>query len=92
MTTDNDDDASTPEVDFREVGDSDGDGVSRYAQKKQMVQIRMTHVTFVFESATLAVSGDYLVADCDGDGVTNEQEIADGTNPEDPCDYDRMYA
>ena len=25
------------------------------------------------------------VFDCDGDGVTNGSEIADGTNPEDPC-------
>ena len=25
--------------------------------------------------------------DCDGDGVTNEDEIADGTNPNDPCDF-----
>ena len=25
--------------------------------------------------------------DCDGDGVTNGDEIADGTDPQDPCDY-----
>ncbi len=25
--------------------------------------------------------------DCDGDGVTNEDECADGTDPLDPCDY-----
>ncbi len=25
--------------------------------------------------------------DCDGDGVTNGQEIIDGTDPKDPCDY-----
>jgi gliding motility-associated-like protein len=27
-----------------------------------------------------------LTADCDGDGVTNEEEVEDGTNPFDPCD------
>jgi len=27
-------------------------------------------------------------SDCDGDGVTNADECADGTNPLDPCDYD----
>ncbi|HRO76071.1 MAG TPA: Ig-like domain-containing protein, partial [Crocinitomicaceae bacterium] len=26
-------------------------------------------------------------ADCDGDGVTNEDEIANGTNPDDACDF-----
>ena len=29
----------------------------------------------------------WQAADCDGDGVTNGQEIIDGTNPLDPCDY-----
>jgi gliding motility-associated-like protein len=28
-----------------------------------------------------------LSSDSDGDGVRNDQEIADGTNPNDPCDY-----
>ncbi|MGB5555342.1 MAG: gliding motility-associated C-terminal domain-containing protein [Flavobacteriaceae bacterium] len=25
--------------------------------------------------------------DCDGDGVTNEQEVTDGTDPQDPCSF-----
>ncbi len=46
---------------------------------------------------TLAQTTSYLTADCDGDGVTNEDEIngidgnpllnADNTDPNDPCDY-----
>ena len=32
---------------------------------------------------TLAVSGDYLTADCDGDGLTNAEEIATGSDPND---------
>jgi len=38
-------------------------------------------------SITETQGGSFLVADCDGDGVTNQDEIADGTNPEDPCDF-----
>ena len=25
--------------------------------------------------------------DCDGDGVTNGDEVIDGTDPTDPCDF-----
>jgi gliding motility-associated-like protein len=32
-------------------------------------------------------SAAWLAADCDGDGVTNGQEVIDGTDPLDPCDY-----
>ncbi|MCL9771226.1 thrombospondin type 3 repeat-containing protein, partial [Flavobacterium sp. HXWNR69] len=28
---------------------------------------------------------DFPINDCDGDGVTNGQEVTDGTNPNDPC-------
>ncbi|MFS4417967.1 gliding motility-associated C-terminal domain-containing protein [Maribacter sp. 2307ULW6-5] len=42
---------------------------------------------FAVESVTVATSGDYLISDCDGDGVTNETEAADGTDPADPCDF-----
>nr|WP_258150450.1 hypothetical protein [Nonlabens tegetincola] len=28
--------------------------------------------------------------DCDGDGVTNGQELIDGTDTQDPCDYDSI--
>ena len=32
----------------------------------------------------------WQAADCDGDGVTNGQEILDGTDPYDFCDYDPL--
>jgi gliding motility-associated-like protein len=31
---------------------------------------------------------NYLDTDSDGDGVTDAQEIADGTDPNDPCDFE----
>ena len=30
---------------------------------------------------------DFPINDCDGDGVTNGQEILNGTNPSDPCSF-----
>ncbi|MDO6518811.1 gliding motility-associated C-terminal domain-containing protein [Zobellia uliginosa] len=85
--TDNDDDATTPEVDFREIGDSDGDGVLDTQEDADGTD-KNDPCDYVIENVTLAFSGDYLVADCDGDGVINGHEIDDDTNPEDPCDYD----
>ncbi|SIS49355.1 gliding motility-associated C-terminal domain-containing protein [Zobellia uliginosa] len=84
--TDNDDDTTTPEVDFREIGDSDGDGVLDTQEEADGTD-KNNPCDYVIENVTLAFSGDYLVADCDGDGVINGQEIDDETNPEDPCDY-----
>ena len=37
---------------------------------------------------TLTQGGDWNSADCDGDGVTNGQEVTDMTDPNAPCDYD----
>ena len=34
---------------------------------------------------TVVPCSTYPAFDCDGDGVTNGQEVADGTNPSDPC-------
>ncbi|MBO6845859.1 MAG: gliding motility-associated C-terminal domain-containing protein, partial [Muricauda sp.] len=39
------------------------------------------------DSITLPQTGDYLTADCDGDGVTNGDEEEDGTDPQDACDF-----
>jgi gliding motility-associated-like protein len=35
---------------------------------------------------TVTILNDDLL-DCDGDGVTTEDEVTDGTDPNDPCDY-----
>jgi gliding motility-associated-like protein len=50
--------------------------------------IVVTDVTNCVSSPLLVnvVNDDLL--DCDGDGVTNGDEAADGTNPYDPCDFD----
>jgi CshA-type fibril repeat protein len=37
-------------------------------------------------SASITVTNDWPTADCDGDGVTNAQEVLDGTDPTDSCD------
>ncbi len=84
--TDNNDDPSTPEVNFREIGDSDGDGVLDTQEEADGTD-KNDPCDYVIENVTLDFSGDYLVADCDGDGVINGQELEDDTNPEDPCDY-----
>ncbi len=86
ITTDNDDLPTTTEVDFREVADSDGDGVLDTKETEDGTDPN-NPCDYIIASATVTVSGDYLIADCDGDGVINDQEIIDGTNPEDPCDY-----
>ncbi|MGH1387562.1 MAG: gliding motility-associated C-terminal domain-containing protein, partial [Kordia sp.] len=72
--TDNNDDPSTAEVDFRENYDPCASGAV----------VDLTNPL-------------YIAADCDGDGVTNGEEVdpdndgtagPNGTNPNDPCDYD----
>lgn len=42
---------------------------------------------FDADSVSLAQTGDYLISDCDGDGVTNGTELDNGTAPNDPCDF-----
>jgi len=42
----------------------------------------------VVDSVTISPSGDYLITDCDGDGVSNGVEINDQTDPLDPCDFE----
>jgi len=37
-------------------------------------------------SAAVTVINNWPTADCDGDGVTNAQEVLDGTDPADPCE------
>jgi len=36
---------------------------------------------------TIGLCTDFPVNDCDGDGVTNGQEVLNGTNPSDPCSF-----
>ncbi|MEC3966016.1 hypothetical protein VM932_11070, partial [Muricauda sp. SYSU M86414] len=42
---------------------------------------------FVLEHQDCSPSEEWKKADCDGDGVANEDEKEDGTDPFDPCDY-----
>ena len=49
-----------------------------------MVQTQPIPVDFVTASQTVAPSVAWNAADCDGDGVTNGDEVADGTDPNDP--------
>ncbi|MEL0644205.1 cadherin-like domain-containing protein, partial [Olleya sp. Ti.3.14] len=38
-------------------------------------------------SASITVTNNWPTADCDGDGVSNSDEVADGTDPDEACDY-----
>ncbi|MCK0192863.1 gliding motility-associated C-terminal domain-containing protein, partial [Arenibacter sp. F20364] len=42
---------------------------------------------FVLAHQNCSPSTEWKNADCDGDGVTNEKEKEDGTDPLDPCDF-----
>ncbi|SFW31255.1 DUF11 domain-containing protein, partial [Cellulophaga fucicola] len=85
IATDNEDDTSTIEVDFREVADIDGDGVLDIQEELDGTD-KNDPCDYVVESVTIPVSGDYLTVDCDGDGILNGQEVTDGTDPLDDCD------
>ena len=101
--TDNIDEPGTPEVDFREVPaetDSDGDGVTD-SQEISDGTDPTNPCDFETASVSLPQTGDFLLADCDGDGVTNGDEIdpdgdgvpggtgtnGDATDAFDPCDF-----
>jgi gliding motility-associated-like protein len=45
-------------------------------------------------TTTIVVGGclDFAINDCDGDGESNGTELANGTNPSDPCSYTRAPA
>ena len=47
----------------------------------------MDPCSFVLASQTVNPSEDWNALDCDGDGVTNDDEVTDGTDPLDPCSY-----
>ncbi len=90
------------DVDYRDEAalDSDGDGVTDDQEIADGTDPN-NPCNFETVSVTLTQTGAYLVADCDGDGVTNGDEIdpdGDGTpggtgpngpatNPVDPCDF-----
>jgi gliding motility-associated-like protein len=42
----------------------------------------------VLASQSLSPTEAWNLLDCDGDGVTNEDEVTDGTDPLDPCDFE----
>ena len=73
--------------------DPDGDGTPgpNGTDPSDLCDLNMADQNFSIVSAT------WLATDCDGDGVTNEEEVdpdsdgtpgPNGTNPSDPCDYD----
>ena len=81
--------------------DPDGDGTPGGTGPNGPATNPLDPCDFNSGDETVAVSGNYLAADCDGDGVTNGDEIdpdGDGTpggtgpngpatNPNDPCDF-----
>ena len=70
--------------------DSDGDGVTDDQEIADGTDPN-DPCDFVTASVTVPQTGDFLVADCDGDGVTNGDELTPpgggpATDPFDPCD------
>ncbi len=56
--------------------------------KLQMEQIPKEVCSYLSTSvSSTLVSNTWNLADCDGDGVTNQDESNNFTNPLDPCDY-----
>ena len=71
--------------------DSDGDGVTDDQEILDMTDPN-NPCDYEVASVTEVQGGDWLTADCDGDGVTNGDELnpPDGepaTDPDDPCDF-----
>jgi gliding motility-associated-like protein len=60
--------------------ESDGDGVLDATEKADATDEKDS-CKFILASQTLSPSTAWNTADCDGDGVTNAQELLDGTNP-----------
>ncbi|WP_282070482.1 hypothetical protein, partial [Olleya namhaensis] len=48
----------------------------------------LDNCSFDITHQTVTADAAWLAADCDGDGVTNAQEVIDGTDPLDNCDFD----
>ncbi len=79
------------------ITDTDGDGVTDTQETTDGTDPN-DPCDFLTASVTLIQTGPYLLADCDGDGVTNGDEIVgpdgdpnttpDNTDPNDPCDFD----
>ena len=59
--------------------DTDGDGVSDCNDEDPL-----DPCVYEIGDITLPITSE---VDCDGDGVTDGDEIRDGTDPTDPCDY-----
>jgi gliding motility-associated-like protein len=53
-----------------------------------MVLIPSDSCSFQLTSQTVTPSSQWLTSDCDGDGVTNGQEVLDGTDSLDSCDFE----
>ena len=77
---------ATTQMDWREKGDSDGDGVTDDQEVLDGTN-PLDPCSFILASATLSPNAAWNAADCDGDGVTDGTEVADRTNPLDPCSF-----
>ncbi|WP_282054302.1 gliding motility-associated C-terminal domain-containing protein [Maribacter luteus] len=80
IATDNDDNTGTTEVDFREVGDNDGDGVLNSTEDANGTDPE-DPCDYNVEDITLTITAD---VDCDGDGITDNDELTLGTDPKNP--------
>ena len=68
--------------------DSDGDGVSDFTEVFVDFTDHLSTCSFILSSVTLAPSAVWSNGDCDGDGVSNGNEVNNGTDPLDICSFD----
>jgi gliding motility-associated-like protein len=68
--------------------DSDGDGVTDSTEVFVDFTDHLSPCSFVLSSITVTPSAVWMSSDCDGDGISNGNELNNGTDPTDFCSFD----
>ena len=68
--------------------DSDGDGVTDSVEVFIDFTDHLSTCSFVLSSITITPSTVWMSSDCDGDGISNDNELKNDTDPLDICSFD----